>query len=228
MATRPYVVRQGDYLTAIAHRLGFDGEAVWQSSDNEELRQRRDNPEMLAPGDVLHVPALRERQALDLQLESSNRFKARVPMVKIKVQLRHLGEPLAGERYYVEGGRPADLTPKRSGDDGKVQIQVPSHVGEIKIVMPDRHEVYPVAIGHLDPIDEVSGVRARLQHLGYLLPIRHYFSVDAVFSERWFGGRDEAAELADAVLRFQRDQHIDETGIADQATRDALRTAHGT
>jgi hypothetical protein len=228
MSTRPYVVRQGDYLTAIAHRLGFDGEAVWQRSENEELRQRRPNPEMLAPGDVLHVPLEREHHQLDLELEATSRFKAAVPMVKIKIQLRHLGEPLANESYFVEGGRRADRAPKRTGSDGKVEIQVPSHVGEIQIVLPDRHEIYPVTIGHLDPIDEPTGVHARLQNLGYLIPIRHHFSADPVFAERWLGAHDDAAELADAIRRFQRDQHIDETGVADEATRNALRTVHGT
>ena len=55
MGTRPYIVRQGDFLSKIAAQLGMDPSRIWELSENDELRARRPNPEMLAPGDVLHV-----------------------------------------------------------------------------------------------------------------------------------------------------------------------------
>ena len=34
---KPYVVKQGDYLNKLAHRLCFDAEKVWNDPANAEL-----------------------------------------------------------------------------------------------------------------------------------------------------------------------------------------------
>jgi hypothetical protein len=51
MATlTPYVVRQRDYLTKLAHQLSFDGKEVWEDAKNAELKNTRPNMDILAPG----------------------------------------------------------------------------------------------------------------------------------------------------------------------------------
>ena len=55
MAT--YTVRQGDVLTEIARRAGFNDETViWNHPSNEPLRRAGRGPALLAPGDQLFVP----------------------------------------------------------------------------------------------------------------------------------------------------------------------------
>ena len=56
MTMRPYVVRQGDYLTGLADRHGFDPKQVWEDQRNAELRAERPSPEVLAPGDIVFLP----------------------------------------------------------------------------------------------------------------------------------------------------------------------------
>src|SRR5208337_3002899 len=56
MAMVPYVVRQGDYLAQIAFRRGFVADRVWSAPENATLREARKDPNILAPGDILHVP----------------------------------------------------------------------------------------------------------------------------------------------------------------------------
>ena len=38
---RPYVIRQGDYITKLAHQRGFDADAIWNDPKNQSLRERR-------------------------------------------------------------------------------------------------------------------------------------------------------------------------------------------
>ena len=38
MTMRPYVIRQGDYMTQLAHRLGFDETEVWNHDKNSALK----------------------------------------------------------------------------------------------------------------------------------------------------------------------------------------------
>ncbi len=53
---QPYVIRQGDHLAHLAHKFGFDPQAVWQDGSNDELREARPDPNILCPGDVLYIP----------------------------------------------------------------------------------------------------------------------------------------------------------------------------
>ena len=52
----PHVVRQGEYLSRLAHRLGFDAESVWDHPDNAELKQARAHADQLLAGDLLWLP----------------------------------------------------------------------------------------------------------------------------------------------------------------------------
>ena len=85
---RTYIVRRGDYLTELAHRLGFDAEVVWNHATNAGLRGLRTNPNMLAPGDVLHVPTDETPQPMRVLPRTTNRFVATVPKVSVSVVLR--------------------------------------------------------------------------------------------------------------------------------------------
>ena len=53
-------VQPGETLDHIAEKYGQSPEAVWDHPLNEQLRQRRQSPEALEPGDVLYTPAPKE------------------------------------------------------------------------------------------------------------------------------------------------------------------------
>ena len=44
---KPYVIKQGDYLTRLSHRLGFVADEVWNHGKNAELKSLRKDPETL-------------------------------------------------------------------------------------------------------------------------------------------------------------------------------------
>lgn len=208
MGMQPYVVRQGDYLTQLAFRHGFDAREVWNASQNEALRRLRPDPEMLAPGDVLQIPDT-PAAGPALRIGAANRYVARVPKVRVSIELGDESRALANEPYRVEGlGAPIT---GRSDGDGRVHLDVPVTTREVHIALPERGVVIPVMVGDLDPLETLSGVRQRLVHLGYYD----------------LGGRPAEAEddLA-AVRRFQRDRQLPITGEVDDATRRALSEAH--
>src|SRR4051812_21451021 len=98
---RPYVIRQGDYLTRLAHTMGFDPVSVWNDDENRVLRERRPNPDILTPGDILHVPDAPTLEPLKLSAGGTNKFKAKVPKVKVSVAFQHEGEPLKSAPYVI-------------------------------------------------------------------------------------------------------------------------------
>ncbi|MFT3769479.1 MAG: peptidoglycan-binding domain-containing protein [Minicystis sp.] len=218
---RPYVVRQGDYLTKLAFVHGFDVEEVWNDPKNGEIRGLRKDHNILAPGDVVYLP-VKEKEGLPIQKGVTNRYVAKVPKVPVKVRFRSGSERLANAKFTIEG----EATPNTGTTDGDAQLElsVPAYVSEVCVVFPDLNERYKLLVGHLDPEVERSGVRARLVHLGYMLPsAREFFGYDVGN----YGEDDDAAQVAAAVRAFQRDNNLPITGVVDTDTQAALAAAHG-
>lgn len=205
---RPYIIRQGDYLTKLAALLGFDADAVWSHQSNSQLRDRRPDRDMLLPGDVLQVPESAP-SSLSLSPGGSHRFKARLPSVEVKLQLHdHRGAALADKSFTVAGLSRA-LTGRTDGD-GRASFRVPVHTREVSLSLEDGH-VFRVMVGDMDPIEEPSGVKKRLAHLGYHAP----------------GDAAEDDAVRRALQAFQRDRGLEPTGLLNDGTRSALVEAHG-
>jgi peptidoglycan hydrolase-like protein with peptidoglycan-binding domain len=76
---------------------------------------------------------------------------------------------------------------------------------------PDATCRFKLALGELDPADELTGAQARLANLGFMEP----------------GMTREDGEVTRAALRwFQRAHGLAETGTLDAATSDKLQQIH--
>jgi len=150
---QPHVIRQGEFLSMLASRFGFDADEVWNDSANDELRERRSSPEMLAPGDVVYLPdAAPEPRSLSAR--TNNRFRGRLPTVPVEVAFHYGGEPIANTSCTVEG-LPQPLNTETDGD-GVARFDAPMNSGEVWVVFEDPAAGFRVMVGHLDPHDEGS------------------------------------------------------------------------
>lgn len=205
---KPYVVKQGEYLEKIAHAMSFDPDQVWNDPKNAELKKQRD-PNMLHPGDILYVPD-RKRKWLPLKVGAENLYVASVPATTVHLSFKHLNKPRANEPYVIHGmGEPEEGT---TDGDGALEVRVPVHVREIQVTFPQSYVTYAVHIGDMDPIDEPSGVRKRLQHLGF-------YPAD--------GAADLDVADAQGIRAYQRARGLPETGTLDDATKASLLEDHG-
>lgn len=205
---KPYVVNQGDHLVNIAFRLGIDADETWNHPRNAELRARR-HPNILAPGDILFIPTS-SRQSLPFIQGAKNRYTASIPCTTLRITFQTAGKAISDEPFEVEGlGRPFS---GKSDGAGLVNIEVPAHVQQIDIHFTRLELVFPVLIGHMDPVDELSGVRKRLEQLGYYQGFEH---IEADIRDRL------------AIESFQRKCGIEATGTLDDATKTALVEAYG-
>ncbi len=200
----PHVVRQGEHLAALAARGSVPAAEIWSHPENAYLAKARPSGDLLAPGDVIHVPP-DEALGLPLAAGTKNRYAATVPSVRLELYLLRGDDPLRNKAFEVQGAAGLDGT---TDGEGALTIHLPLHCREITIVIPDEGLSFPVQIGAMDPIDEPAGVRKRLDNLGFLR-------------------RDDADAVGQAIRRFQRMRGLPETGHADDATRDELVRAHG-
>jgi hypothetical protein len=210
-----HVIKQGEYLAELAYRHRFDEADVWDDPANAELKEKRPNPQILAPGDVLHVPE-KKRQPVALTVGGNNSYRAEVPMGVVILGFVKEGQPWAGEPFEIES-----LGVKGETDaEGRLMISAPVTTREVLVLFPRRCEYYAVRIGDLDPISEPSGVRQRLGHLG------HHGWLLAGLGEA--PGEHDPAWDALMIAAFQRAEGLlPASGEMDDPTRDRLLARHG-
>jgi len=211
---RAYVVREGDYLTRIAHRFGLLPKDIWDDPKNAELKKLRKNPEVLQPGDVLRIPDA-PTPALDISPGETLSVTATVPTVTLELSLGRddIDAPgtnsLAGLAYEAFTGH--EVLTGTVGGDGLVKLEVPIDVHEVRVVVEEAGVACLVRVGTMDPETERTGWHKRLSNLGFL---------DQAIP-------DESFDLAPALRAYQRAKKLPITGLADEATRKALFDEHG-
>ena len=91
-----YTVKQGDHLSSIAKAYGFsDYETIWNDPNNAELKQLREDPNVLFPGDVVYIPD-RELRVEARATEVRHKFVKHGKAIKIRLVLEDLFEkPIA-------------------------------------------------------------------------------------------------------------------------------------
>jgi len=167
-----HIVEQGEYLSLIARKHGFsDFHTIWDHPENAKLKQQRKNPNVLFPGDQLFIPS-RELKEESGSTEKKHIFKTKQVRLMLRLVLEDAYfSPIADAKceLTVEG----QLFKLVTDGDGKLEREIPATAREATIVVKDPvtpldDNVIPIKIGELDPVDEVSGQKARLNNLGYL------------------------------------------------------------
>lgn len=203
-------VGQGECVLSVAHRYRMPPERIWQAPENAALRSAR-RMNVLLPGDALFVPA-RVTDSVAVETTRRHRFVLASKATCV-FTVRFLAEGVAREgvdyTFFIDGEERTGKTDR----EGQVteEVRVDAATGELVLHATTGSERYRVNLGHLNPIDDVTGVQARLNHLGYACG-----AADGVLGPR----------TRRALLAFQLARKIPVTGEADAATRDELGRAH--
>jgi N-acetylmuramoyl-L-alanine amidase len=204
-----YTVRQGDCMASIAVGSGHFWETIWDDPANSELKEVRQDPYVLLPGDRVTIPELRRKDE-DIEPEKRHRFVRKGAPEKLIVVFRVAGEPRANEAYSLDID--GVVTEGTTDPSGRMEAFIPPDAREGWITFVESGDMYELELGHLDPVNEIAGVQGRLRNLGF-----YAGSVD---------GRP-GKELSDAVLRFQEDAGLPPTGTLSEAGRRKLQEVHG-
>lgn len=177
--SRSHVVQQGQHLALIARAHGYTNwDTIWNAPENKDLKDLRKNPDVLYPGDVLHIPE-KEARHEQCATERRHKFIAKVRPLHLRIVLSDpANQPLAGHdcTLFVENDSEQIPTP----GDGLLEKKIPINAASGKLVdrgptsegtpgtdRPRSERVVGFRIGHLDPVTELSGQIARLNNLGY-------------------------------------------------------------
>lgn len=206
-------VRQGDCISTIAYASGFFWETIWNHPENAQVKERRQNPNVLQQGDQVFIPDKRRKEE---PCQTTRRHTFRIKGVPVKFNVRLLdssGQPRSGLRYTLEidGRSTTGLVP----EDGLISkvIEPTAKVAKLKVQDPEEgEEVYEFRLGHLNPGADVAGLQARLKNLG-------------LYDGDPNGTMDEATQ--EALSKYQERASLPVTGQTDEATQSALVEEHG-
>jgi hypothetical protein len=217
-----HVTKQGEYLSSIADQYGFsDYEEIWNHPANADLKSKRQNPNVLLPGDRLFIPEI-DIAEYDRPVDLCHKFKLSATILRLRVQLqRAFAPPIASnpcpmkidDRLFADTATDAnglvEHTIKPSTEQGSLTIK--------NFVQGIRKEkcadkIVHLKIGCLDPIDSISGQQGRLINLGY-----YRGSLDA----------NNPLEMRSAVEEFQCDHDLSVDGVCGPNTQAKLEKVYG-
>ena len=213
-----YTVRRGDCLSSIAKAFGFaDYQTIYQHPENAEFRQKRPNPNIIYPADVLYIPDLRIKQ-VPAGTDQRHTFIKKRPRVLLRLCLKDdVEQPYTNTLYHlrVDSEHWDDSTD--AAGIAEREIQADATEGEITIFPGgggtlEEGYTFTLQFGDLDPVNETSGVDARLVNLGYGPP-----DSDGTLSPD---------ERRAALSAFQDKFGLEVTGEASDETKDKLREVH--
>lgn len=201
-----HTVQKGEDLLTIAREHGLDWRTVWEHADNRSLREERDDPFALAPGDVVALPEKTVKYE-PADTGTVHRFRRRGAATELRLKLFRGGRPRIREAYTLEvdGASRTGTT----GADGRLVEPIPVDAQNARLTIGPDEAVYELQLGQLPPLSEPQGVQARLNRLGF-------------DCGREDGTIDEATTAA--VRSFQMWCGLDPTGEIDAPTRQLLHT----
>jgi hypothetical protein len=122
-------------LASLAYQLGFDADVVWNDESNTDLRNLRSDPNILLPGDILHIPDQADRASppITLATGTTNTFMAHSPPIQFTVRFSDPG--YASQAFTVP--ELPDLTGQTTGADGTVTLSVPVTLSIVTFVFSD-------------------------------------------------------------------------------------------
>lgn len=203
-----YRVGAGEGLAAIAKTHGYLWKTLWEHGRNGALRGKRSNPNQLVEGDEVYLPPKAGKQ-VEKPTDAKHAFKRKGEPTRLKLKLMELDEPRSNEAYTLTFGD--KVIHGTTDGDGRIDQPIPGETASATLMLDAARETYSIAVGRLDPIDQLAGVQQRLTNLG-------------------FDCNDELGELGDAtrnaLKRFQAANGLDATGDPDGATKAKLRELH--
>jgi putative peptidoglycan binding protein len=209
--SRVHLISQGECLASVAGDVGMLRDKIWNDAANKKLRGDRD-PFLLRPGDRLTIPAPEPKEE-SRTTEQRHRYRRKIEPTKLHIRVLENDEPRADVAWtLLHAGRV--IAEGTTSADGEIETDIDPQLSKLTLRCgpTEKLEQYHLLVGSLNPLETVSGVQARLFNLG----------IDPGPVDDLFGPLTKSA-----VRVFQHEHDLDPNGRINNATRSALRDAHG-
>ncbi len=202
-----YTVGANESIPSIAKENGFFWKTLWNHPDNAALKTKRKDPNVLMEGDEVTIPDLTLRQESGAT-EARHTFQLKGEPHIFKLRLTRMNKPRANEPYVLK--LDGKLIRGQTDGNGLLQQPIPGNAKGGTLLLQNGKEQYPICIGGMDPVDEISGLQHRLNNLGFPCEM-----------DGNLGPRTKRA-----LQQFQAQNNLPTTGKPDDATKGKLKSMH--
>ena len=216
--TQQHTIAQGKTLLRIARQYGYQtSKALYNHPSNAEFKALRPDPNLIYPGDKITIPPKKEK-FIPLRTNSINSFVVQNEKEYFRLQVIHEdGDDITGKRIVITIGSQTIDTVLPS--NGLIEVELnenDSLTGQVDLYLKEDQsspsESFTAQVGHLDPIDTLSGVQARCNLLGF-----DCGTVDGINGSKTKAG----------VRDFQYEHDLEVDGIAGAKTKAKLQQVFG-
>lgn len=167
-----HVIGEGDTIQRIARRHGItDWREIYEHPKNAAVRARSDGPNVLMPGDELHVP---DAEPAWVPCNTGSVHEFVLHRERTWLRLVVLGpdeQPLAGRSYRLEIGGETHEGVVPEGGEIAHEVSPDATSATLVVADPDatsgpREHRFALQLGWLAPIATGKGLQARLANLG--------------------------------------------------------------
>jgi hypothetical protein len=210
-----HTVKQGERMATIASQYKFlRWQTLWDFAGNADLKDLRQNPNILFPDDEVVIPTKLKREAEVVGGKAKYLVKCGRETLRVGFAVGWDWVERVSYTAKPDTGGP-DLTDFLDSD-GWMRIDVPPNTSQVQVALwtddPDTpFATYELKVGELDPVREVTGVQARLASLGY-----YDGPIDG----------DAGEMTAAAIAQFRREYGLPLGDQIDDDLRDALEGLH--
>jgi len=203
-----HTIEQGETTIGLSEEFGLFAETIWNDPANTSLKQQRKDMNVLLPGDVLVIPDLRLKEVSKPDAKK-HRFKRKGIPAKFRMQVFDGEKPRAKQNYTLD----LDGKVVKGTTDGQGVFEqfVPASVQSGCLIIGQDRYTIEIDFGHLDPLNDLSGVQQRLNNLGY---------------QCGEASGEMNPETKAALVAFQHRFKLKETGEADDPTLRQLAQTH--
>lgn len=202
-------VKQGDCISSIAYENGFFPETIWDHPKNAGLKELRKDPNVLVPNDTVFVPDKQIKEVAE-PTNQVHKYQLKNAPAVFSVQLfDFLEKPRANQFFEMK----IDDKFERSGtttSEGIAEISLPPNAKRGVMTVGEDSETIEFHFGYLESSDNVRGMQARLQNIGFEC------AVDGKLDE----------EMTEVLKSFQRRFDLPLTGKSDSKTLEKLEEIH--
>lgn len=198
-----HTVEPGDCIISISRQYGLLWRTIWDHPQNADLKRRRQDPNVLQPGDIVFIPD-KQTKYESRSTGAKYRFVMLGSPAKFKLRLTINDSPRANEPYQlcIDG----TWLKGKTDADGWIMEAIPPDAQKGQLLIgKDCTDSYEFQFGTVDPLDCDDGIKQRLFDLGY----------------------DAETDFAGAIRAFQEKEKLNATGQVDDATRSKLKEKFG-
>jgi hypothetical protein len=241
-----HTVRQGECISSISKKYGFKWDTVWNLPENSQLKNERQNPNILLPGDIVRVPEKTKKQE-SCGTDSRSRFRMLGVPAYLEIRVTKEPEPEENDESAIISDVGAknmnveDPTPNQSQltdeprADTKFLLKIDGVIvkegstdsdGRIKAPIPPDGKKGELV---LEPGSD--GETVIKLDLGGLNPMTQISGAKQRLVNLGFDcgeiNEQTTPEFESALRAFQQKQGLEVTGQLDQRTKDSILELHG-